>query len=295
MKPVVSYSVIITAFREEKTIGRAIEALLPQIDFSKGELWVVAPDEATLRVAKNYPPVKALKDEGKGKPAALNLAVSKASGEILVLTDGDVWLGKGALGKILAPFKDSAVGLATGQPKPVNKRDSLFGFWAYCLTTVAHQIRVKRSRAGEYLDGSGYLLAIRKKYWSPVPPSLLTEDVFLSQEVWRKKGKLAYAPQAVVWVKFPTNFSDWKKQKVRSVGGAAQKRKDLPSMRGFKNELKESLFLLTLPSSFKEWLWLLLLFLARLYLWLLIFWKLKIRRLPQEKIWLRTESTKMIE
>ena len=52
MKPVVSYSVIITAFREEKTIGRAIEALLPQIDFSKGELWVVAPDEATLRVAK---------------------------------------------------------------------------------------------------------------------------------------------------------------------------------------------------------------------------------------------------
>ena len=51
MKPVVSYSVIITAFREEKTIGRAIEALLSQIDFSKGELWVVAPDEATLKVA----------------------------------------------------------------------------------------------------------------------------------------------------------------------------------------------------------------------------------------------------
>ena len=106
MKPVVSYSVVITAFREEKTIGRAIEALLPQIDFSKGELWVVAPDEATLKVAKNYPQVKTLKDEGKGKPAALNLAVSKAKGEILVLTDGDVRLGKEALGKILAAFEN---------------------------------------------------------------------------------------------------------------------------------------------------------------------------------------------
>jgi len=292
MKPVVSYSVIITAFREEKTIGRAIEAILPQIDFSKGELWVAAPDEATLKVAKNYPQVKTLKDEGKGKPAALNLAVSKAGGEVLVLTDGDVWLGKEALEKILAVFKNPKVGLATGQPKPVNKRDSLFGFWAFCLTGAAHQIRLKRSAAGDYFDGSGYLLALRRQYWSPVSPSCLTEDVFLSQEVWRKKGKLVYVPEATVFVKFPTNFSDWKKQKVRSVGGAAQKRKDLPSMRGFKNELKEGLFLLTLPSSFKEWFWLLLLFLARLYLWLLIFWKLKLRRLPQEKIWLRTESTK---
>jgi len=292
MNPVISYSVIITAFREEKTIGRAIEAILPQIDFSTGELWVVAPDEATLKVAKGYPRVKIIKDEGKGKPAALNLAVSKAGGEILVLTDGDVWLGKGALGKILAAFGDLAVGLATGQPKPINKRNSLFGFWAYCLTAAAHQIRAKRSRAGEYFDGSGYLLALRKKYWSPASPSCLAEDVFLSQEVWRKGGKLVYVPEATVFVKFPTNFSDWKKQKVRSVGGAAQKRKDLPSMRGFKNELKEGLFLLTLPSSFKEWFWLLLLFLARLYLWLLIFWKLKLRRLPQEKIWLRTESTK---
>ena len=292
MKPVVSYSVIITAFREEKTIGRAIEAILPQIDFSKGELWVAAPDEATLKVAKNYPQVKTLKDEGKGKPAALNLAVSKAGGEVLVLTDGDVWLGKEALEKILAVFKNPKVGLATGQPKPVNKRDSLFGFWAFCLTGAAHQIRLKRSAAGDYFDGSGYLLALRRQYWSPVSPSCLTEDVFLSQEVWRKGGKLVYVPEATVFVKFPTNFSDWKKQKVRSVGGAAQKRKDLPSMRGFRNELKESLFLLTLPRSLREWFWLFLLFLARFYLWLLIFWKLKIRQLPQEKVWLRTESTK---
>ena len=181
MKPVVSYSVIITAFREEKTIGRAIEAILPQIDFSKGELWVAAPDEATLKVAKNYPQVKTLKDEGKGKPAALNLAVSKAGGEVLVLTDGDVWLGKEALEKILAVFKNPKVGLATGQPKPVNKRDSLFGFWAFCLTGAAHQIRLKRSAAGDYFDGSGYLLALRRQYWSPVSPSCLTEDVCLGK------------------------------------------------------------------------------------------------------------------
>ena len=81
MKPVVSYSVIITAFREEKTIGRAIEALLPQIDFSKGELWVVAPDEATLRVAKNYSQVKALKDEGKASRRRLIWWFQKPAGK----------------------------------------------------------------------------------------------------------------------------------------------------------------------------------------------------------------------
>jgi len=90
-------SFIITSFKEEKTIGRAIEAVINNKLKEECEIIVVAPDDGTLNAARKNQgssiPIRLIKDEGRGKPAALNLAVSKARGEILVLTDGDVYVG----------------------------------------------------------------------------------------------------------------------------------------------------------------------------------------------------------
>jgi len=55
-------SVIITAFKEPKTIGKAIESIAEQ-KISKNEILVVAPDKETLDAAKkNEKEVQAGKD-----------------------------------------------------------------------------------------------------------------------------------------------------------------------------------------------------------------------------------------
>src|SRR5579864_5150477 len=93
-KPEQLVSCILTAYKEFRTVGRAIEALLEQNWPCDYEILVVCPDEATAAVVKTYrqrsPRVFLLTDEGKGKPAALNLALTQVRGDICVFTDGDV-------------------------------------------------------------------------------------------------------------------------------------------------------------------------------------------------------------
>ena len=77
-------TIVITAFKEPHTIGRAIEAIIKQkIPFSY-ELLAFAPDPETSDVikqyAKRYRQVKYVKDPGVGKYTALNMAMAKAKG-----------------------------------------------------------------------------------------------------------------------------------------------------------------------------------------------------------------------
>ncbi len=288
-----SISLIITAFKEPKTIVKALGVAAVQL-FDKDQIIVVAPDELTLRAARRFSSkVELVKDRAGGKPAALNLARQKARGEIIILTDGDVYIGSKAIKALFKKFKNSKNGIVSGRPIPINDKKTLLGFWAYLLTESAHRLRLKREKENRFFDCSGYLLAIRKKLLTKIPEDNLVEDAYLSQRVYSLGFKTAYAPEAEVRVKFPESFSDWLKQKVRSVGGAREQYfKNVPQMRGLRQEIVEIGLLISLCHNPKEYFYLLLLFLARIYLWILIFWKLEIKKEPFEKIWQRVESTK---
>ncbi len=283
-------SVIITAYKEKETIRKAIESFLPQLS-SEDELLVVAPDKDTLVVAQaTSEKVKTVADKGEGKPAALNLALSKTKGEIVILTDGDVWTHEQSFKELLKKLENKKIGLVSGRPVSLNDRNCLLGFWAYVLTKVAHKIRLDRESRGEYFDASGYLLAARKHLLPRLPEKVLADDVYFSQKVHSSNFQIAYAPQAEVYVKYPTTFRDWLKQKVRSTGGAGERMVgEGPVMRSFGKEAKGLRYFLSFPKKPKEWLWLFLLLLARSYVWFLIFLKIK---LLQKRSWPRVESTK---
>jgi cellulose synthase/poly-beta-1,6-N-acetylglucosamine synthase-like glycosyltransferase len=288
-------SVIITTYRELETLKRAIEAILSQIKDFDYEILIVGPDEETEKVAENFkreigPNIRYLKDEGKGKPAALNLAFKKAKGDFLILTDGDVFIKEGSLKKLIEPLlKNPLVGLVSGRPIPINSKDNLFGYWAHFLTEAAHLLRKSKNN----WPASGYLYAVKNFFHKEevLKEDDLIEDATITDLVRKKNYLVVYAPEAEVCVKFPTNFRDWLKQKVRSVGGYFQK-KDF-KMRSFTLEIKNALYLFfTYPKSLKEFFWTLLLYLARIYLWCLIFWQIKIKKRKFADLWKRIESTK---
>jgi len=290
-----SLSVIITAFKEEKTIGHAIEQFLKETDPKKDQLFVVAPDKLTIEEAEKFsPPVEVVKDEGAGKPAALNKVLKKVSGEIVVLSDGDVWIKEDAVSLLVKKFDDPKIGIVSGRPRDMNDEDSMLGFWAHVLTEKAHRLRKKLSEKGEYFDCSGYLLAVRRKLIPDlIPTQTLAEDAYLSQYVWGEGFKTGYAAEAEVFVKFPATFRDWLTQKIRSVGGAAEVfDRSVPMMRGWKQEVKEGLSLFQFCRTPRQFLYIITLFTARGFLWLLIFWKLRVRREPSRRVWRRVESTK---
>lgn len=292
-------SIIITAFKEPKTIGKAIESFLPQIS-KKDEILIAAPDEETkkeiLRYSKRYKQVKYIKDPGKGKPTALNILFKKAKGDILILSDGDVFVGKDAVKELIKPFTNPEIGAISGRPMSMNPRSKMLGYWSHLLTDIgAHQTRLEKIKKDQFIVCSGYLYAIRRGIIDKIPEDALSDDAVISHLIWSRGYKISYAPLARVYVKYPSTFQDWIKQKKRSAGGYLQIRhyvKNTPMMRSFGKEAMGFFRIWGYPRNISEFLWTALLSFARLYLWLLIFLDIKLKKKSFKQVWVRVESTK---
>ncbi|KAA3660308.1 MAG: glycosyltransferase [Chloroflexi bacterium] len=292
------YSIIITAYREPETIGPAIAAFLPQMP-ADAELLVVCPDVETTAVIHHYTQidarVKHCKDPQLGKPTALNIGLQAAQHDIVILTDGDVLVDENVISSLLAPFQDASVGAVTGQPVSISPRITKLGYWSRLLVHGAHQERLRRDQAGQFLLCSGYLFAYRKSLMPTIPTDALAEDAVISHIIAGKGWQIRYAPDAKVFVKYPTTYADWLLQKVRSAGGYAQEyvRNSPFRMRSAKLEaIHGTQLALRFAQNGRELWWTLLLFAARLHLWGLVFWNVRVWKRPLSELWQRVETTK---
>ncbi len=294
-------SVIIAAYKEPNTIGRAIKSISKQIR-KKDEIIVMCPDKETADAAKKHN-VKVYDDNGKkefkekkGKPHALNQAFKIAKGNILVLTDGDVELETNAIKKILKPFKDTKVGAVSGRPISINPRNNMFGYFSHLLTDAgAHETRLELNKRNQYLICTGYLMAIRKGIIKEIPVNSLSDDAVISNLIYSQGYKTKYTPEAKVFVKFPTTLKDWLKQKRRSAGGYLQIKQLTKNKDRMRTFIKESMGItkaLSYPKNTKEFIWTIALVILRLYLWLDIFINIKIRKRSFSQLWKAVQTTK---
>lgn len=293
-------SIVITSYKEPKTIGKAIESFLNQNIKEKYEIIVAAPDKETLNVAKKYSKkykqVKIFRDPGKGKSYALNLLLPKLKGRIIILSDGDVFVSENSVNSLLKAFEDKKVGCATGMPISINSRKNMFGYWSHVLCYAAHKLREKRAKQNNFIECSGYLWAFRNKIIKNFPRDV-AEDTIVPILFWIRGWKIAYVPEAKVYVKFPNNLHDFIEQKKRTAKGheCLYKYVDIkkfPRMKTFKNEVLESWRLLLFPENFLEIIWTFFLFIIRVYIWLLVFYHIKIKKEEYKDGWKRIESTK---
>ena len=211
-------SVVITTYKELNTLPKALEVIKKEkiVD----EILVVAPDQETENLVKEkYPEVRFFKNEKVVKPAALNLGLSKAKGEIVVLTDGDVIIKEGSINLLVKALEKEESGLACGRPVSLNLKDNLFGYWSHFLTFAAHQMRLKN----KIFPASGNLCALKKNLFSLISEETMIDDALITQVVLSKGYQVVYLQEAEVFVKYPKNFKDWIKQKIRATGGYLEK------------------------------------------------------------------------
>ncbi len=291
-------SILITAFREAETVGRALEAFLGQLP-PEAEVVVVCPDPETTAVVQAYahrhPTVRHVADRGQGKPAALQVGLEAVQGDLVVLSDGDVRVDERALPPLLAPFADPTVGAVSGRPVSISPRETLLGYWSHLLTDSAHRVRLERDRQEKFLVCSGYLFAVRRALAGPIPEDALAEDAVISHQIVRQGYRVRYAPEARVYVRYPSTYRDWLRQKVRSAGGYAQeyvRRSPVRMRSAWLEVLQGTRLALTYPRTPREMFWSGLLFAARLHLWLLVWYNVRLRRRPLRELWQRVETTK---
>lgn len=289
--------IIITSFKEPHTIGRAIESFLAQDLDEKYNIWVVAPDEPTLDVARKYKKVKIFRDSGKGKSFSIHEILPKLKGRIIVSSDGDVFIKPNCLKYLIEPFKDKKVGCVSGRPVSTDSKENIYGYWSHLLCDAgAHKARLRRFKKNKFLECSGYFWAFRNNVIKRFPLDI-PEDTVISY-LFREKGyTISYAPEAVVYVSFPKNLHDFIEQKKRTAKGHEAPRKyidmkKIPRTKTFKNEVLEGYTALLYPGSLREVFYTLLLFPVRLYIWSLVFYHTRIKKDEYQDAWKRVETTK---
>lgn len=304
-------TVVITAYKEAKTIRATIRSILDR-PFSgydgKLKLVVVAPDSATLRAAQaealawDNSKLQLIEDKGTGKPAALNSSFKVLEGDITIFTDGDVSLSKGSVGSLVKELKAyPQLGGVSGRQHSINNKATFWGYTSHLFTEALDHARkplLGGNTTGGFFPLSGYVMAVRTELLDfTLPEDVLVDDAYISYKIVAKGKKVGYTPEAAAYVKYPTNFGDYFKQKVRSTGGYLQlvstgvMPEDLPS-RTFSQDLKMILFPIRYARSPKQILFSVLQYPLRLLLWLKIYWLKTFSKESFTKSWKRVESTK---
>ena len=312
-------TIILTAANEPQTVVKALQNLLLSTrSFLKNdfELITVIPDEETSintskYIKSHYPKIRwhNIKDPHKGKPTALNLAFKEASGEYILLSDGDVYVSKNCVAEMFSHFQNPKVAAVTGRAKSQDAKDTFWGYISHLLADGAHHKRMLTmtahpsghslkvvSTTPSFFVLSGYLSLIKNLNYN-IPADCLVDDAYLSYLIFNKGLQLNYEPKALVYVKYPGNLKDWLNQKARSVGGYMQLWtygvvNEKTKVRSFVKELEYFWFPLKYAQNIKQLFWSLILYFLRLYLWLRIFWEQRILKKDFYKTWVRIESTK---
>ena len=116
--------------------------------------------------------------------------------------------------------------------------------------------------------------------------------------VFQEKGyKIRYEENAKVYVKNVDNWEDWLKQKIRTSKAHETLDKYVnlevaEKTKSFSNESKGLKYLFTYPKSPKEFYWTLKLIVARLNMWIRVFYDTKIKNKQYADAWERVDSTK---
>ncbi len=223
-----SISVVVPAYNEAVGIAHTVRSLAaghhPEIEV------IVVDDGSTDRTADlvgdlGLANVRVIEQDNRGKPAALNTGIAAASGEIIVMVDGDTVFEPDTLTFLVQPFTDPGVGAVAGNTKVANRR-RLLGRWQHieyvmgfnldrrmyeelrCMPTVPGAIGAFRRTA---LDDIGGIAA-----------DTLAEDTDLTIAVGRAGWHVVYEQRARAWTEAPATLPQLWKQRYRWSYGTMQ-------------------------------------------------------------------------
>ena len=214
-----SVSIVVCAYNEAAAIGRKLESLLAS-DYPKDLVQIIVASDGskdrTVQVALLFAKhgVEVLDLPRRGKIATLNEAVTRATGDILVLSDANSIFTPMSLVELVRPFSDPSVGCVAGDQRyyPKTNRDNTAGEHAYW--NFDRQMKLWQSAAGSATSATGSIYALRRALFERVPNGV-TDDFFVSTGAIRRGFRLVFAADAVAYEKAAPSGKAEFRRKVR--------------------------------------------------------------------------------
>ena len=224
----ISVSIGICAYNEEKNIGKLLDKLLSQKTekIRIAEIIVVSSgstdrtDEIVREYSKKDDRIKLItQPKREGKASAINEFLKVAKADVCVLESADTLPLDNIIEKLCLPFYDEKVGMAGGHPIPTNDRNKFTGFVGHLLWELHHHIALENPKLGE-------LVAFRNII-DKISSNTAVDEAWIEALIKAKGYKIVYVPDAICYNKAPETISDFIKQRRRIHAGHLHLKKEL--------------------------------------------------------------------
>jgi cellulose synthase/poly-beta-1,6-N-acetylglucosamine synthase-like glycosyltransferase len=258
-----STSILIPALNEEKVIGNTIEAIL-KCDYprDKVEIIIIASGstDRTVGICEKYSPrhhVKVLTKtiEKGGKPAALNLGLSMASNDVVVIFDADSVVGPSSLRALVEPLAIPEVAAVIGPVGMINDNENILTRSTSLEFAWVFKSSELRNRLGLLVPFSGSNRCFRREVLEKLggfDEDSLVEDIDLSIRLAQQGGLMVFSPYAMIQEEAIANWRVLSRQRERWMAGTRESLKK--SMPRAKVRIKLGLLLGIFHAMLPIWL-----------------------------------------
>lgn len=216
-----SVSILIPMHNEEKVAANILDQLI-NIDYDNGKFEIIPINDFSNdrtkdildEYSRKYPFIKPIhrydEKEERGKPAALNAALEKATGDIVVVFDADYLPPPGIIKNITVCFNDPEIGAVMGRVIPVNTRVSLLTQLLDLERSGGYQVdQQARYNLGLLPQYGGTVGGFRKEVVTDsgsFNTQILAEDTELTYRLALKGWKVLYANRVECYEEVPESW-----------------------------------------------------------------------------------------
>lgn len=220
-------SVVISLYNEEDVIQKKIENLL-SLNYPREKMEVLigsdGSDDRTVEIVKRFASqgVEVFDfKERRGKMMTINDLATRAKHEVLVFTDARQMFDNNALKELTANLADPKVGCVSGElmftdrDNPTAQGINLY--WKY-----EKFLRFEESKIHSMLGATGAIYAIRRELYTPVPPQVVLDDMFIPLKIIEKGFRAVIDGSAKAYDEVASSPKEEHRRKARTLYGNYQ-------------------------------------------------------------------------
>jgi cellulose synthase/poly-beta-1,6-N-acetylglucosamine synthase-like glycosyltransferase len=148
----------------------------------------------------------------RGKANALNsiFKIARESADVLVLVNADAFPKRGSITKLLSKLANSGAGAVFAQPVPFKEFHGICYGIVNVIWRLHHAISLHQEP-----KLSGELCAMRASCLQEIPENVATDEPYIELAIRKQGYDILYVPEALVYIRCPTNTVDLLKQRKR--------------------------------------------------------------------------------
>lgn len=231
-----SVSVVLAVRNAAGSLEARVDNLLTQDYSAVREVVIVcngctdASEVVAAELAARHDRVHALSSPAaEAKAGALNLGAAHASGEILVFADARQRFHVSAIRRLVRAFNDPSVGGVTGRLL-VGDSDqpsvrAVGSYWK-----LETRLRIAEARTGSVVGATGAIYAVRRNLFTPLPPAVILDDVFLPMAVVMQGSRMTMAPGAIAYDSPSRDYASEYRRRVRTLVGNVELLRLMPRL-----------------------------------------------------------------